>query len=44
MSLPANGLLDTEVELNFALQVSSCIGFVWLARCSCSEDYWAVAS
>jgi hypothetical protein len=25
MSLPPNGLLDTELELNFALQVSSCI-------------------
>jgi hypothetical protein len=24
MSLPPNGLLDTELELNFALQVSSC--------------------
>jgi hypothetical protein len=34
MPLPANGLLDTELELNFALQVSSCIGFFWLAQCS----------
>ena len=25
MSLPPNGLLDTELELNFALQVSSCV-------------------
>ena len=25
MCLPPNGLLDTELELNFALQVSSCI-------------------